>query len=781
MADQVVKMRQPTHSLRTYLVLSLLIPLALLATNCSNSDNTPSQDFSSDSKAIAITTGLEHSCALHQGGNISCWGNNKDGQLGNSTGDNKDDSLVPVEVLGITDATTITAGSYHSCALHQDGTISCWGANWAGQLGNDTGGNDEDRSLIPVEVLGISDATAITAGVANSCALHLGGTISCWGANWAGQLGNDTGGNDGERSLIPVQVLGIYNAIAITTGYAHSCALHQDGTISCWGHNNFGQLGNGTGGNDKERSLVPVQVLGIFDATTITTGRYHSCALHQDTTISCWGLNSSGQLGNGTENGSYVPVQVWSIYDATTITTSNDHSCALHQGGTISCWGDNFYGQLGNGTTIDSSVPVGVLGITDATTITTGRGHSCALHEDDNISCWGNNDDGQLGNGTGGNHGDRSLVPVQVLGITDATTITTGWEHSCALHGDGIISCWGDNEDGQLGNGTGGNEGKRSFVPVRVLDISNATAITAGREHSCALHQDTTISCWGHNSSGQLGNGTRTDSSVPVGVLGISDATTITTGWEHSCALHGDGIISCWGDNEDGQLGNGTGGNEGKRSFVPVRVLDISDATAITAGREHSCALHQDGTISCWGSNRSGQLGDGTDDSSLVPVQVPGITDTTAITAGNRHSCALHQDGTISCWGANWAGQLGNGTGGNEEDRSLVPMQVLGISDATAITTGVANSCALHEGGTISCWGANWAGQLGNGTGDGERSLVPAEVLGISDATAITTSRDHSCALHQDGTISCWGNDDDGQLGDGRDPRVPNLVVGFGS
>ena len=309
----------------------------------------------------------------------------------------------------------------------------------------------------------------------------------------------------------------------------------------------------------------------------------------------------------------------------------------------------------------------------------------------------GNNDYGQLGNGTGGE--DRSLIPVQVLGITDATTITTAEYHSCALHQDGTISCWGANRGGQLGNGTS----EDSLVPVKVQGITDATAITTA-DHSCALHEDGTISCWGNNRNGRLGNGTENDSFVPVKVQGITDATTITTyGIDrsgHSCALHEDGTISCWGYNEYGQLGNGRGGSDGDHSSVPVQVQGITDATTITTNSGHSCALHQDGTISCWGNNDYGQLGNGTENDSFVPVQVQGITDATTITG----SCALHEDGTISCWGNNFYGQLGNGTGGSDVDYSSVPVdvdyssvpvQVQGISDATTITTTITGSCCL--------------------------------------------------------------------------------------
>ena len=216
-----------------------------------------------------------------------------------------------------------------------------------------------------------------------------------------------------------------------------------------------------------------------------------------------------------------------------------------------------------------------------------------------------------------------SAVPVEVLGIADATAITASGGHSCALHQTGTISCWGHNRRGQLGNGQSG-EDAMSAVPVEVLGIADATAITASGGHSCALHQDGTISCWGYNYYGQLGNETEDSSSVPVQVANIADATAITTGENHSCALHQTGAISCWGNNSSGQLGDRTVGSS---SAVPVQVAGIADATAITAGGgignyDHSCALHQTGAISCWGNNRAGQLGS---NNGWIPQYVVGF------------------------------------------------------------------------------------------------------------------------------------------------------------
>ena len=623
--------------------------------------------------ATAISAGGGHTCVLHQTGNISCWGRNSTGPLGDGT---RDDSSVPVKVQGIDDATAISAGGGHTCALHEGGTISCWGG-WRG------------KSSVPVEIDGITDAIAISAGDYDSCALHEGGTISCW---------------DREAESVPEKIDGISDATAIDAGsggtvYGNSCALHQTGSISCWG--------------PSFRS-VPEEIDDVSDATAIAVGEDHSCALHQNGNISCWGNNRSAQLGNyAAEFESSMPVRVTGISDAAAITAGSEYSCTLHQTRNISCWGSNEDGRLGNGTNNYSSVPVKVQDIDDITAVNAGGGYSCVLHNGGNISCWGWNRYGQLGDGTGGTYHDYSPAPVKVVGIDDATAITTTWSNACALHQNGRISCWGDNRFGQLGNGTGGNEGDISSVLVKVKNIDDATAISTSWTNSCALHQNGTISCWGINLTAQLGDTEEYIYLVPVKVKGIQDATAISSSRNHSCALHQNGTISCWGGNDRGQLGDGTGGNEDNYSSVPVKVKDIDDATAISTGENHSCALHQTGSISCWGSNRYGQLGKGTrndlEDHSSVPIKVMGIDDATAISTSWDHSCALRQTGNISCWGSNWAGQLGNGTGGDSDLTDYIPMpvKVASIEDAIAISAGGSHSCALHQNGTISCWGIN--------------------------------------------------------------------------
>jgi len=668
-------------------------------------------------------------------------------------------------------ASTVAAGQYHTCALLSDGTVQCWGGNGSGQLGNGT----TMPSLTPVSVFGISDATAVAAGQTHTCAVLSDGTVQCWGSNLYGQLGN--GGTPvtdcgGFCSATPVSVSGISTATAIVTGSEHTCALLSDGTVKCWGDNSSGQLGNGTTvgpGCGGICSATPVAVSGISTATAVSAGYSHTCALLSNSTVECWGYNHYGQLGNGSTTDSSAPVSVFGISTATAVAAGSWHTCVLLSDGTVQCWGYNVFGQLGNGTNTGpqdcdgepcSTVPVPVSGITTATAVSTGYLHTCAVLTDGTVQCWGYNASGQLGDGTSLN---IAVTPVSVLGISTATAVSTGTQHTCALLSDGTVQCWGANSSGQLGNGSTTD----SSSPVSVIGIFTSTAVAAGGNNTCALLSDGTVKCWGDNFYGQLGNGTTMPSLTPVSVFGISTATAVAAGGNNTCAVLSDGTVQCWGYNYDGELGIGTNiGPESCNGFAcsttPVSVFGISTATAVTVGSDHSCAALSDGTVKCWGNNGSGELGDGTGPNfSPYPVSVIGISTATAVAAGGQHTCALLSDGTVKCWGGNGSGQLGDGTGSNFS----TPVSVFGISTATAVAAGLYHTCAVLSDGTVKCWGFNLYGQLGDGTsGIFANAVTPVSVFGISTATAVAAGEKHTCALLSDGTVECWGS---GQLGDG--------------
>jgi alpha-tubulin suppressor-like RCC1 family protein len=350
-------------------------------------------------------------------------------------------------------ATAIDSADYHACALLTDSEVSCWGGDGNGELGN--GFTEEEGS--PDVVKGISNATAISGAGNNSCALLSTNRVDCWGENQWGQLGNDSN----ESSSIPVAVSGLTNATAVAAGWNTSCALLSTGHVECWGSNSSGALGDGTttGPEDcynEPCSKTPVPVSEITNATAIAAGYGHLCALLSTGHIECWGVGSYGDLGNGAKEGSSVPVAVSEIANATAVSVSDSGTCALLSTGHIDCWGYGLNGELGNGTFGESTTPVEVSGVTNATAISAGDQDVCARLTTGSIECWGRNNYGQLGDGT--DTGPEKCLgqgcsdkPVAVSEVTNATAVSSSYLDTCALLSGGDVDCWGANEAGHLG------------------------------------------------------------------------------------------------------------------------------------------------------------------------------------------------------------------------------------------------------------------------------------------------------------------------------------------
>jgi alpha-tubulin suppressor-like RCC1 family protein len=349
------------------------------------------------------------------------------------------------------------------------------------------------------------------------------------------------------------------------------------------------------------------------------------------------------------------------------------HTCARKTDRTVRCWGSDVQGQTGSGGPADGGVvtsPRDVEGITDAVDIASGRNHTCVARESGKVSCWGYNLDGQLGNGQSGN---RSATPVDVSGITNAFAVAAGGNFSCALRASGSVACWGGNGSGQLGTGNK----NPTTTPVAVPKLSGIMAISAGQAHVCAVASSGSVSCWGDGANGQLGSGQATSSSSPVTVDNLPDAVMVAAGERSTCALTKSGSVLCWGANELGQLG--TGAPNANPNPAPIVVANLEDATSVSTGRNHACAVRKSGSVVCWGAGSRGQLGDGQPrpdggGAQASFVVVSGIQNAIGIGAGGEHSCAPLKTNQILCWGANDRGQLGNTTTTSE----LSPVTVKG-------------------------------------------------------------------------------------------------------
>ncbi len=355
---------------------------------------------------------------------------------------------------------------------------------------------------------------------------------------------------------------------AVAAGENHSCALKNDNTVWCWGNNDYGQLGAGEdvvlAGNVGSRTAV--QASGLTNVSQIDTGANHTCAVRNDGTVWCWGYNESGQLGNNATENSAVPVQVQNITTAVQVGCGDYHTCAALNDGnetSLKCWGMGGSGQLGNNQSSNLSYPVSVLNSSgndltgdanETMQVEGGFRSTCALVEFTPY-CWGSDSYGQLGNGSPASDTNYA-VPVNL--ITGAHQIAVGANHACALSVGSKVECWGLGSSGQLGNGSPSN----ASDPVTVSGISNpgdagltGMQVTAGGSFSCVVLNDDTVRCWGNGADYQLGDGSTDSRSTPVVVTDLDDVNYISAGYDHVLANQSTGDVYCWGDNDNYKCG----------------------------------------------------------------------------------------------------------------------------------------------------------------------------------------------------------------------------------
>jgi alpha-tubulin suppressor-like RCC1 family protein len=379
-------------------------------------------------------------------------------------------------------------------------------------------------------------AILFAASAASASAATFGG--AAWGYNGSGQLGNGTT----TISRVPVAVSELSGVTAVAAGGEHSLALLSNGTVMAWGSNREGQLGTG----NTTSSRVPVAVPGLSGVTAVAAGKEHSLALLSNGTVMAWGGNEEGQLGTGKTTRSTVPVAVKGLTGVSAIAAGGEFSVARLGNGTAMSWGCNGEGQLGDGKMSKSLAPVAVKGLSGVVAISAGGEHVLALLTGGKVMSWGSNEARQLGvpaeikkTGGGGEEEEvveeiepeNSDVPVAVQGISNATAVAAGGEHSLALLGTGQVVAWGSNHSDQLGNGSSGGA---SNVPSAVEGLGGVTAIAAGQHHSLARLSGGTLVAWGYNPDGQLGNGSNLDSPAPVAVSGLGAVAGIAAGGSHS-------------------------------------------------------------------------------------------------------------------------------------------------------------------------------------------------------------------------------------------------------
>jgi len=371
--------------------------------------------------------------------------------------------------------------------------------------------------------------------------------------------------------------------------------------------------------------------------------------------------------------------------------------------------------------------------------------------------------------------------------------IQAGNQFTCAVLSDGTVRCWGLNSRGQIAQGA--NDSADRFVPTTVAGVSSVSEVATGQWHACALSNGA-VYCWGGNYNGQLGQGTRDlnenngppHGSVPVQVPMLTGVKHVYAGVveDSTCVIMAaDGSVKCWGNNNSGQSGDGTSGNV---EPSPVQVcasgtgascVPFTGAKQLAKGYYHTCALTTANALYCWGANDSHQLGIGTDTANHPnPVAITGIEDTgttiTEIAAGGETTCAVLSSGIVKCWGSS-GGTAALGSGTNGPTSTATPITLCQsysgsctqtLQNVLRVSQSGFGGCAVTSGGGVFCWGFNTSGETGNGMTSATATLVATASSLSAGATDIAGEYQHYCALLTDGSVKCWGDDSQGEIGD---------------
>jgi alpha-tubulin suppressor-like RCC1 family protein len=634
----------------------------------------------------------------------------------------------------------------------------------------------------------------VATGRRHTCAIDAAGAVWCWGLNVDWQV------KAGEPAVVvdPVKIDTLpAAAVQIAAGRSVSCARLVDGSVWCWGNNNNGEIGVGT---FVER-LAPTPVdLGGDRAVDVEVGAFHVCIRREsDRSVMCWGSNRVSELGVASPTEVASPTLVAGTAGMQQLSVGHRHTCGISAAGTVQCWGKGDNGQLGQGN-VTTPMVTEAIGVANATSITAAGRSTCAV-AGGGARCWGSNEYGQLGTGT-----FTDVAAPGSIVSPDAVDVALGTSGACALAPDGRVECWGAllAGDGTLSTST---------LP-RPSSVTSVSSIAAGFYHVCAI-VDGAVKCWGENTYGALGRGTRDIAAVPTAVALPDPVFDFGVSTSHACAILTSGEVYCWGSNSFGQLGDGSHSS----TYVPVKVTpgipglvgiaarfgrtcvwngadarcwgqdtfgilgtgasshDRPSPAAVIAtgvkymrlGNVHTCAATSANGVQCWGRNSHGQLGNGTTTNSLTPVTVAAGT-VDQLVAGGNFNCARKSDASVECWGENAAGQLGDNT---TIDRTA-PVAVSGLSLVTDISAGNRFACAITSG-NLFCWGSNDFGQLG--LGDLVNRAVPTQVTLPAAAVDVELGGSSACAQLSDQRVFCWGAGDVGQLANGQTPAVQDLPV----
>ena len=694
-----------------------------------------------------IATGDSTTCVILNDQNISCWGSNLYGKLGNGSLDSYTSN--PTKVLGLPDndgAVQVEVGSNVACTVLESGRLFCWGRG--GYVGD---GTYEDR-FIATEVLTNDNdvmVSKVVVGSSHTCALISNGSVMCWGQEYGGKLGDGV-----ERGTWDIATTPNYTAplpdgrLAVDIGVdtSSTCAVLDNGSISCWGFAAYTLLGNDWIENQPNTGFLFGEDITVRSITTYGghEGGFISgmCVILSNDTVSCW----HGSLKDSYSFSPHSPVMV---------AIGAQHACALLSDSSLRCWGDNKFGQIGDGTWESKGDPIHIQGFDNQDSIisiSAGSAITCAVTSSGKVYCWGSNSLGAVGDGTAYGLYEKPVKIDPLVNVTDI--IYLSYYGYCAKYNDGHIGCWGDNERGIIGDGSTEYRSIRTIYHHSNTYFGGSIVDIQSREFRvCVLIDDGSIWCW----EGERHRGALPEKLPHYGSTRF--ATSFALGNDFICAVQDDGEVSCSGDGYYGAIGDGNWDSR-ENPTTTEEFGNNNPAIDISSAGSTLCALTENSEVWCWGSNTGGQLGDGsTDWARNSPGIIPFFDNQDPIvsieSAGYGNFCALLENGDVYCWGSNYDASLGDGT----RNESNVPVKVIGIPSpvndlsSTSAEYSVGSYCALINENQIYCWGGQW---------DNEIEPNGAEILGnYSNISSNIYLMDKSpCFQSLSDGIWCWGYHD---------------------